>query len=253
MMVKLAKAGKHVVRLKSGDPMIFGRGGEEISRLEAAGIPVDIVPGITAALAMAAALGVSLTHRDHAQSVRFVTGHARDGKLPANLDWQSMAGSAATTIFYMGGGTAGQIAARLIMEGLSPDTPVAVAASISRPDERLLRGLLSDLAELAKAVGTTGPVLVGVGWSFATASAAATTMPCHAAAENLAWTPSCGSLGRLASQAGTKSFDRALDSDPRRLRCRIRLSPSCVRPHRDRRPQRFDRSTRQFLAPDLRD
>lgn len=181
LMVKLAKAGKNVVRLKSGDPMIFGRGGEEISRLQAAGIPVDIVPGITAALAMAAALGVSLTHRDHAQSVRFVTGHARDGKLPADLDWKSMAGSAATTIFYMGGGTAGQIATRLIMEGLPPDTPVAVAASISRPDERLLRGLLSDLAELAKAVGTTGPVLVGVGWSFATASAAA-TMPCLDAA-----------------------------------------------------------------------
>ena len=83
LMIKLAAGGKHVVRLKCGDPMIFGRAGEEIAQLEAAGIPVDVVPGITAASAMAARLGVSLTHRDHAQSVRFVTGHARDGKLPA--------------------------------------------------------------------------------------------------------------------------------------------------------------------------
>ena len=166
LMVKLAKAGKHVVRLKSGDPMIFGRGGEEIGRLQAANIPVEIVPGITAALAMAAALGVSLTHRDFAQSVRFVTGHARDGHLPANLDWQQMADPAATTVFYMAGGTADQIAAKLLAEGLSPTTPVAVAASISRPEQRLLRGTLAQLLDLIKAIGRQGPALIGIGLAF---------------------------------------------------------------------------------------
>ena len=91
LMLKLAKQGKHVVRLKSGDPMIFGRAGEEIALLEKNGIPVDVVPGITSALALSARLGVSLTHREHAQSVRFVTGHAKTGELPADLDWRGLA------------------------------------------------------------------------------------------------------------------------------------------------------------------
>jgi uroporphyrin-III C-methyltransferase/precorrin-2 dehydrogenase/sirohydrochlorin ferrochelatase len=99
MMVSLANAGRHVVRLKGGDPMIFGRAGEEIARLEAEGIPVSVVPGVTAALAMAASLGVSLTHRDCARSVRFVTGHGRDGALPADIDWRAVADPATTTIF----------------------------------------------------------------------------------------------------------------------------------------------------------
>lgn len=106
MMVSLAKAGKHVVRLKGGDPMIFGRAGEEIVRLEAEGIPVAVVPGITAALALASSLGVSLTHRDCARSVRFVTGHGRKGGLPRDIDWQAIADPKTTTIFYMGGRTA---------------------------------------------------------------------------------------------------------------------------------------------------
>src|SRR5690606_29981220 len=102
LMVKLAGQGKHVVRLKSGDPMIFGRAGEEIERLQAEGIPVEIVPGITSAIAMASALGVSLTHRDCARSVRFVTGHAKDGTLPRDIDWRALADPVTTTIFYMG-------------------------------------------------------------------------------------------------------------------------------------------------------
>src|SRR3546814_5707836 len=103
LMVRLARQGKHVVRLKSGDPMIFGRAGEEIASLRAAGIPVEVVPGITAGIAAASRLGVSLTHRDHAHSVRFVTGHARDGRLPQDLDWRGIADPETTTIFYMGG------------------------------------------------------------------------------------------------------------------------------------------------------
>nr|CAD6430394.1 uroporphyrinogen-III C-methyltransferase [Rhizobium sp. Q54] len=112
MMVSLAKTGKHVVRLKSGDPMVFGRAGEEIAVLEENGIPVEVVPGITAASAMAARLRVSLTHRDHAQAVRFVTGHARDGRLPESLDWRGLADARTTTVFYMGGRTASEIRSR---------------------------------------------------------------------------------------------------------------------------------------------
>ncbi len=106
MMVKLAKSGKRVVRLKSGDPMIFGRAGEEIAHLDRENIPVDVIPGITAASAMASRLGISLTHRDHAQSVRFITGHSRHGGLPVDVDWATVADPRTTTVFYMGGRTA---------------------------------------------------------------------------------------------------------------------------------------------------
>ena len=128
-MVALAKAGKHVVRLKGGDPMIFGRAGEEIHRLQDDGIDVQVVPGITSALAMASQLGVSLTHRDHAQSVRFVTGHSRHGELPVDVDWAGLADRRTTTIFYMGGRTAAMISSRLMQEGLDPATPVVISQS----------------------------------------------------------------------------------------------------------------------------
>ena len=105
LMTHLALQGKQVVRLKSGDPMIFGRAGEEIEHLEKAGIPVDVVPGITAGIALASVLGTSLTHRDMAQSVRFVTGCAKTGQLPSGLDWQGLSDPNTTTIFYMAGGT----------------------------------------------------------------------------------------------------------------------------------------------------
>lgn len=167
LMVKLAKAGKHVVRLKSGDPMLFGRAGEEIARLQAENISIDIIPGITSAVAMAAALGVSLTHRDHAQSVQLVTGHSRHGRLPEHINWPAIAEPSQTTIFYMGGRTAGQIADRLIVEGLAHDTPVAVGASISRPDQRIAHGTLEELSALVASLDSTGPVLVGVGKVFA--------------------------------------------------------------------------------------
>ncbi|MEL6873002.1 MAG: siroheme synthase CysG, partial [Pseudomonadota bacterium] len=126
LMLSLARQGKNVVRLKSGDPMIFGRAGEEIAMLEREGINVSIVSGVTAAAAMAAELRTSLEHRDHAQSVRFVTGHARDGALPADLDWAGLADSKCTLVFYMGGRTARDAAARLMDHGLSPHTPAHV-------------------------------------------------------------------------------------------------------------------------------
>jgi uroporphyrin-III C-methyltransferase / precorrin-2 dehydrogenase / sirohydrochlorin ferrochelatase len=167
LMVKLAKAGKRVVRLKSGDPMIFGRAGEEIERLAAEGVPVDVVPGVTSATAMAAALGVSLTHRDYAKSVCFVTGHSRKGGLPEDLDWNAVADPSTTTIFYMAGRTAGQIAARLVAKGVAATTPVAVASAVSRPHQRLLTCTLATLASTMETVGDADPVVVGVGSAFA--------------------------------------------------------------------------------------
>lgn len=128
-MIALAKAGHHVVRLKSGDPMIFGRGGEEMTTLRAEGVAVTVVPGVTSALAMAATCGVSLTHRDYAQSVRFVTAHNRQGTLPDDLDWASLAQARTTTIFYMGGRMSGELSRQLIREGASPATPVVIVSA----------------------------------------------------------------------------------------------------------------------------
>ncbi|MDP2121972.1 MAG: siroheme synthase CysG [Hoeflea sp.] len=166
-MVRLAKAGKHVVRLKGGDPMIFGRAGEEIARLQEEGIEVSVIPGITSALAMAAQLGVSLTHRDHAQSVRFVTGHSRNGELPKDLDWAGIADARTTTIFYMGGRTAGAIAARLTERGMDPSMPVVISRSVAREGFERWTGTLRDLASGMTLIGYDEPVLVGVGSVFA--------------------------------------------------------------------------------------
>lgn len=165
LMTRLALQGKHVVRLKSGDPMIFGRAGEEIEHLESAGVPVDVVPGITAGIALASALGVSLTHREMAQSVRFVTGCAKTGRLPDNLDWRSLADPLTTTIFYMAGGTAGAIAARLIEEGFSPDTPAVMVSNVSRGDERWA-GTISELGDASNRRDPSKPVIIGIGCVF---------------------------------------------------------------------------------------
>lgn len=174
LMIKLAKQGKHVVRLKSGDPMIFGRAGEEIDRLEGEGIDVFVVPGVSAGIAMAAQFGVSLTHRDYAHSVRFITGHSREGKLPDGLDWKGIADPETTLIVYMGGRTAAQLAERLIAEGLTADTPVIVATSVSRAGGTHRRTTLAGLiahnsgAEGAgfETSGDGGPVLLGIGRVF---------------------------------------------------------------------------------------
>jgi len=169
LMLKLARQGKHVVRLKSGDPMIFGRAGEEIAALEAAGVPVVVVPGISTANALAASIGVSLTHRDCAQSVRFVTGHARTGELPADLDWKGLADGKTSLVFYMGGRTGPRIADRLIAEGLSDATPVLVAWSVSRAEQGHRATTLGDLALETSAAQAGLPTIVCVGAAFAPA------------------------------------------------------------------------------------
>ena len=166
LMVQFARAGKHVVRLKSGDVSVFGRAGEELAELEREGIAAAIVPGITSASALAAAFGVSLTHRDRASQVRFVTGHSKKGGLPEEVDWAALADDHATTIFYMGGRMAGKIAERLVAHGLAAETPVAVAANLTRPDETRAAGRLGDLGAIVSRIGVDRPILIGVGRVF---------------------------------------------------------------------------------------
>ena len=160
-MISLAKAGRHVVRLKSGDPMIFGRAGEELAELERENIPVEVVPGITTALALAAQLKLSLTHRDCAQSVRFVTGHARDGRLPGNLDWRALADPSTTHIYYMAGRTARMLAAGLLEAGLDGETPVVVATDVSRPQQQVQHLTLAALG--SSSIDVSRPVVIGIG------------------------------------------------------------------------------------------
>lgn len=166
-MVTLAKSGKHVVRLKGGDPMIFGRAGEEIARLQLEGISVSVVPGITSALAMASQLGVSLTHRDFAQSVRFVTGHSRHGDLPADMDWTGLTDPKTTNIFFMGGRMAGRIAGQLLDHGMQGSTPVTIAKSVSSTGFVPWHGVLSGLEDGMMEIGFDQPVLIGIGAAFA--------------------------------------------------------------------------------------
>lgn len=146
--------------------MIFGRAGEEIAELDRQGISYEAVPGITAGLAMASALGVSLTHRDHSKSVRFVTGHSKRGGLPEDIDWRAIADPSATTIFYMGGRTAGKIAARLTAHGMSETTPVAVATDIGRAEQQVRVGALSELAGMVSRLNASKPMLIGLGEVF---------------------------------------------------------------------------------------
>lgn len=177
LMVKLARQGKHVVRLKSGDPMIFGRAGEEIQLLRQEGIAVSVVPGITAASAMASALGASLTHRDHAHSVRFVTGHSRRGTLPHDLDWRGLADPGTTLVVYMGGRTARAFGERLIEEGLDGDTPVVIQQDVARPQARFRQLTLGELAGARCPAFTGAPTLIGIGRVFAAVRAAASEIP----------------------------------------------------------------------------
>ncbi|AVF02545.1 MULTISPECIES: siroheme synthase CysG [Devosia] len=163
MMLSLARQGKHVVRLKSGDPMIFGRAGEEIEMLESHGIAVSVVPGISAGLALASRLGVSLTHRDHAQSVRFVTGHSRKGVLPDTLNWTALADPATTSVYYMSRRTLPGIVAELAAKGMSLETPAIIAGSLGRPDEQIWRGTIGEAIGAVAAFPLSAPTIFAVG------------------------------------------------------------------------------------------
>lgn len=163
MMLTLARQGKHVVRLKSGDPMIFGRAGEEIEMLEAHGIAVSVVPGVTAALALASRLGLSLTHRDHAQSVRFVTGHSRKGVLPETLNWVALADAATTSVYYMSRRTLPAIVSQLRAQGMSLDTPAVIAGNVGRADEQVWRGTVGEAVRAVEAFPLSAPTIFAVG------------------------------------------------------------------------------------------
>jgi uroporphyrin-III C-methyltransferase/precorrin-2 dehydrogenase/sirohydrochlorin ferrochelatase len=163
LMIKLAKSGKRVVRLKGGDPMIFGRAGEEIAACRAANIPVEVVPGISAAQGAASRLLVSLTHRGEARRVQYVTGHDRDGKLPADLDWCALADPAATTVVYMPKKTLRELSTRAVMEGLDPSTPTIAVANATRIDETIIAATIADIADKIEADAPEGPLLVMIG------------------------------------------------------------------------------------------
>ena len=147
-----------MVRLKGGDPFVFGRGGEESAFLAEQGIDVEIVPGITAAVGAAAYAGVPLTHRDHASAVTFVTGHGKNGE--PDLDWAHLATARQTVVIYMGVETAARTAARLLEHGMAPDMPVAVIENATRPDQRIVTGPVSRLGHLVAEHGITGPALL---------------------------------------------------------------------------------------------
>ena len=162
LIIGLARSGAHVVRLKGGDPFVFGRGGEELDSLRAAGVPVDVVPGVTAACAAAASLQIPLTHRDVARSLHFVTGHGSDGKVPAH-DWRALAASGGTIAAYMAGRTLRSVAASLIAAGLSGTTPAAAVTNASRPHETHVHGTLATLPDLLAADPPAGPTMVLIG------------------------------------------------------------------------------------------
>ena len=160
LLVALAREGLNVVRLKGGDPFLFGRGGEELQTLRAAGVEAHVVPGVTAALAAAAGAGVALTHRGLAQAAVFVTGHAASGGEP-DLDWASLARTNQTVVVYMGLTTAPGIAARLVGAGRSASTPVLVVENASLANERRILSTLGGLGDAAR--GLDGPALLIIG------------------------------------------------------------------------------------------
>ena len=174
MLTAFALEGLTVVRLKGGDPFIFGRGGEEIEACRAAGVDCRVVPGVTAALAAAAEAGAPLTHRGSAQSVTFVTGHAAEGGEP-DLDWESLAKANHTVVIYMGLSTAGAISARLLEAGRAGSTPALIVENASRADERRVVTTLAGLSAAAAALN--GPAILIVGEAMALAATLPLPLP----------------------------------------------------------------------------
>ena len=160
LLVREALAGRDVVRLKGGDPFVFGRGGEEMEAALAAGVEVEIVPGISAANGAAAAARIPLTHRDAASIVSFVAGQCKG---LAEQNWAGLAGTGRTLVIYMGVKTAPQIAEKLMEDGLAPDMPLAVIENAARPQMRVLRGPLAGLADLVTRENVISPALIIIG------------------------------------------------------------------------------------------
>ena len=157
LMVSLAKAGRVVVRLKGGDPMIFGRADEEIAACRAAGIAVEVVPGITTAQGAAGRLLVSLTRRGEGRRLQYITGHSRGGKLPADIDWKSLADPTVTTVVYMPTQTLPDLIAAALKAGLDPNTPAVAVVSATRADEHVIAATIADLPARLAAEPPSGP------------------------------------------------------------------------------------------------
>lgn len=168
LLLEHARAGRRVVRLKGGDPFVFGRGGEELEFLRAHNIAYEVVPGITAAVACAAYAGIPLTHRDHAQSVRFVTAHCQSSG--SALDWAALAQGRQTLAIYMGVAELGTLQRRLVEHGRSPSTPFALIENGSRPEQRVVVGTLANLSERAASHAVQSPSLLVLGEVAALAS-----------------------------------------------------------------------------------
>lgn len=160
LLVRHARAGRQVVRLKGGDPFIFGRGGEEAEAARAAGIPVEVVPGVSAANGAAAAAQIALTHREASSIVSFVAGQCKG---LAEQDWAGLAGKGRTLVIYMGVATAAQIAEKLMADGLAPEMPVTVIENGARANMRVLRGLLAGLPDLVAQRHVVSPALIVIG------------------------------------------------------------------------------------------
>jgi uroporphyrin-III C-methyltransferase len=182
MLTAFALEGLTVVRLKGGDPFIFGRGGEELEACREAGVACHVVPGVTAALAAGAGAGAPLTHRGSAQAVTFVTGHAAKGEAP-DLDWATLARPNHTVVFYMGLSMAASISRSLLAAGRDPATPALIVENASRPDERRIVTTLAGLADAAQAV--RGPALLIVGEAMALAQAGEAEAPVAALLQEL--------------------------------------------------------------------
>ncbi|NQV82537.1 MAG: uroporphyrinogen-III C-methyltransferase, partial [Rhodospirillales bacterium] len=161
LMIRLAREGKRVLRLKSGDPFVFGRGGEEIDALSSEGIHFQVVPGVTAANGCASYAGIPLTHRDHAQSCIFVTGHAKDDHL--DLDWPTLVRPSQTLVVYMGLDSIAMLTEKLIGHGADPKTPAAIIDNGTRPGQRVVTAALEDLARRAVEEDLPGPSIIIIG------------------------------------------------------------------------------------------
>ncbi len=180
LMVSLARQGRRVVRLKGGDPLIFGRAGEELDACKAANIAVEIVPGITAAQGAAARLGFSLTDRKHSRRLQYITGHAQSGQLPGDIDWRALADPATTTAIYMPVRTLESLVRRALAEGLDPATPAAAIARATRPDQQVIASLIAELPARLKQAALPSPVLVMMGRALGDYAAASAIVPASA-------------------------------------------------------------------------
>ena len=209
-LVELAREGKTVVRLKGGDPFVFGRGGEEAERLADAGIPFEVVPGVTSAIAGPAVAGIPVTHRDHASSVSFVTGHEDPTKDESAVDWDALAATGGTLVVLMGVGKLPAYAAALREAGMDPDTPVALVERATRPGMKVATGTLETAVDARDDAGIEPPAVTVVG------EVAGTRDRVVAFLENAGSAPVTAGAGARNGD-GTKGSDggRAADNDDR--------------------------------------